>query len=88
MSKWDFIREVGRLESFEIKNSSKVLCLISLGVFFYSLLIHYLNPSLIYIPFAREFFSILFLFLGLLPLTKSKIVINYYGLLVFIPMFF
>ncbi len=88
MSKWDFIREVGRLESFEIKNSSKVLCLISPGVFFYSLLIHYLNPTLIYIPFAREFFSILFLFLGLLPLIKSKIVLNYYGLLVFIPMFF
>ncbi|SEB94232.1 His Kinase A (phospho-acceptor) domain-containing protein [Tenacibaculum sp. MAR_2009_124] len=82
-----FFKEIGRLEAFEIKNSSKVLTLIGPGVFLYSVIIHRFNPDLIHVPFAREFFTLLFLGVGLLPLTKKKIVLDNYGIFVFLSMF-
>ena len=81
---WNFLKEIGKLETFEIKNSSKVLFLAGPGFFLYSIATHQLNPNLKQIVFAREFFTVLFLSIALLPLTKNKIILNYYGIITFI----
>ncbi len=82
-----FLKEIGKLETFEIKNSSTVLCLIAPGLYLYSVLIFHFNPSAIEITYAREFFTILFLIVGLLPITKNNKVLDYYGIIVFFLLF-
>ncbi len=82
----NFLKRIGRLESFEIKNNSLVLCLLSPGIYVYSLLIFNYNVNAVELPYLREFFAFLFLFVGLLPHTKSKIVSDYYGVFVFIAL--
>ncbi|CAM1367148.1 sensor histidine kinase [Tenacibaculum xiamenense] len=84
---WRFLKDAGKLEAFEIKNNSIVLSLLGPGVYIYSLLIYHFNPSLVEVPYAREFFTILFLGVGLSPMIKNKFVLEYYGLLTFLTMF-
>ncbi|WP_299125568.1 ATP-binding protein [uncultured Tenacibaculum sp.] len=79
----DSLKKIGRLESFEIKNNSLVLCLISPGVYIYSLLIFRYNVNAIEIPYLREVFAVLFMLVALLPLTKHRVVVDYYGIFVF-----
>ncbi len=80
----DSLKKIGRLEPFEIKNNSLVLCLISPGVYIYSLLIFRYNVNAVEIPYLREVFAVLFMLVALLPLTKHRVVIDYYGIFVFI----
>lgn len=80
----DLLKKIGRLESFEIKNNSLVLCLLSPGIYIYSLLIFHYNGNAVEVPYLREFFAFLFLVVGLFPYTKSKIVSDYYGFFVFV----
>ncbi|WP_272151243.1 sensor histidine kinase [Tenacibaculum aiptasiae] len=79
----DSLKKIGRLESFEIKNNSLVLCLISPGVYIYSLLIFRYNVNAVEIPYLREVFAVLFMLVALLPLTKHRVVVDYYGIFVF-----
>lgn len=81
-----FLKEIGKLEPFEIKNNSLMLCLISPGIYIYSLLIFQYNTNATEIPYFREFFAILFLVIGVLPLTKHKFIIDYYGVFVFVTL--
>ncbi len=81
-----FFKQIGKLQPFEIKNSSLALLLIAPGVYGYSVLISYFNENVIEIPFVREFFFLLFLVVGLLPLTKWQHVLEYYGLYVFLSL--
>lgn len=83
----DVLKKIGKLESFEIKNSSLVLCLTAPGLYIYSLLIFYFNKNATEISYMRELFAVLFLVVGLLPLTKKKKVTEYYGLYVFFCLF-
>ncbi|MCF2875252.1 MULTISPECIES: sensor histidine kinase [unclassified Tenacibaculum] len=80
----DSLKKIGRLEPFEIKNNSLVLCLISPGVYVYSLLIFRYNVNALEIPYLREVFAVLFMLVALLPLTKHRVVVDYYGIFVFI----
>lgn len=81
------LKEIGKLETFEIKNCSIVLGLIAPGVYFYSVLIFYFNPSAVEIAWARELFFILFALVALLPLIKKKWVNENYGWIVFGALF-
>lgn len=81
-----FLKRIGKLEPFEIRNNSLMLCLISPGIYVYSLLIFQYNTSATEIPYLREVFAILFLVVGLLPLTKNKFIIDYYGVFVFVTL--
>ncbi|KAB1153806.1 two-component sensor histidine kinase [Tenacibaculum aiptasiae] len=80
----DSLKKIGRLEPFEIKNNSLVLCLISPGVYIYSLLIFRYNVNAVEIPYLREVFAVLFMLVALLPLTKHRVVVDYYGIFVFV----
>ena len=80
----DSLKKIGRLEPFEIKNNSLVLCLISPGVYIYSLLIFRYNVNAVEIPYLREIFAVLFMLVALLPLTKHRVVVDYYGIFVFV----
>lgn len=82
-----FLKKIGKLEAFEIKNTSTVLCLIAPGLYLYSLLIFYFNPNAIEIEYGREFFSLFFFILGLLPKIKNNRIHEFYGLLVFVSLF-
>ena len=82
----EFLKKIGRLESFEINNNSLVLCLLSPGIYIYSLLIFHYNVNAVELPYLRELFAFLFLLVGLLPQTKNKVVIDYYGVFVFITL--
>ncbi|WP_435263542.1 sensor histidine kinase [Tenacibaculum sp. nBUS_03] len=83
----DFLKKTGKLEPFEIKSSSLVLALVSPGLYIYSILISEYNLKAVEIPYMREVFVILFLIVGLLPLTKKESVVNYYGIYVFLILF-
>ncbi|WP_408048772.1 sensor histidine kinase [Tenacibaculum halocynthiae] len=83
----DFFKKTGKLEPFEIKNSSLVLCLVAPGLYLYSVLIFHYNLKAQEIPYMREILGVVFFMVGLAPLTKKRIVINYYGLYVFFALF-
>lgn len=78
-----FFNKLGNLDAFEIRSHSIVFCLIGPGIYAYSLLIAYYNVQVIELPYAREFFSMLFLVVGLLPRLKLKSIYKVYGMWVF-----
>ena len=78
-----YLKKLGNLDAIEIRSHSFVFCLVGPGIYAYSLLIGYYNSRVVELPFAREFFSILFLSVGLLPYVKLKRISNVYGLFVF-----
>lgn len=82
-----YLKRLGKLESFEIRNSSIVLCLISPGLYLYSVLIFEFNVNAVELPYMRELFSTVFLAVGLLPRFKRKWIYKYYGLFVFTLLF-
>ncbi|CAM1343765.1 sensor histidine kinase [Tenacibaculum amylolyticum] len=82
----DFLKRLGKLEPFEIKNSSLVLILMSPGIYLYSVLIFRFNPHAIEVPYLRELFAVFYMIVGLLPFLKKKFVEDYYGIFVFIAL--
>nr|BFF39994.1 hypothetical protein BACY1_17990 [Tenacibaculum mesophilum] len=58
---FDFFKNKGKLEPFEIKNSSAVLLLMAPGLYVYSVLIFYFNKKAIELPGLRETFAVVFL---------------------------
>ena len=70
------LKDVGKLESFEIKNSSLVLAIVGIGLYIYSLIIFHFNSEAVEIRGAREFFTILFLVSAFIPFTKNKFVLS------------
>ncbi len=82
-----FFLRIGRLNTFEIRNNSFLLGVISPTLYVYVILVQYLNPSIVVLPFAKEGFALLFLSFGLLPLTRNRKLLSYYGLFVFTAFF-
>ncbi|SEB67290.1 Histidine kinase-, DNA gyrase B-, and HSP90-like ATPase [Tenacibaculum sp. MAR_2009_124] len=82
-----FFWKLGKLKSFEIRNNSLILRLISPTLYLYIMLILYLNPSIVILPYAKGVFAILFLVIGALPLLKKEKIIEHYGVFVFFAFF-
>ncbi len=81
-----YLSDIGRLEPFEIKNSSFTFCLASPSTYVYVLIMLYYNPGLI-IPYqGQEVFTILFMLVGLVPFAKSKFLNEIYGWIVFVTL--
>ena len=79
----EYLKKVGKLEPFEIRNSSITLILTSPFTYIYVLIMLYYNPDLV-IPFhGKEVFTTLCLVVGLLPYLKNKIINEYYGWIIF-----
>ncbi|CAM1363722.1 sensor histidine kinase [Tenacibaculum xiamenense] len=82
-----FFMRIGRLNTFEIRNNSFLLGVISPTLYVYVILVQYLNPNIVVLPFAKEGFAMMFLGFGLLPLTRNRKLLSYYGLFVFVAFF-
>lgn len=77
------LKKAGKLEPFETRNSSLTLVLTAPFTYIYVLIMVHYNPNLV-IPYnGKEVFTILCLLVGLLPYTRSKIISDYYGWIVF-----
>ncbi|GFD76586.1 HAMP domain-containing histidine kinase [Tenacibaculum mesophilum] len=84
---FDFFKNKGKLEPFEIKNSSAVLLLMAPGLYVYSVLIFYFNKKAIELPGLRETFAVVFFIAGIIPLVKKEWAKKYYGYVVFLVLF-
>lgn len=84
---FEFFKNKGKLEPFEIRNSSTVLLLMAPGLYIYSLLIFYFNKKAVEFPYLREIFAVVFLVAGLIPFVKKKWARKYYGYVVFLVLF-
>lgn len=78
-----YLRDIGRLEPFEIKNSSITFCLASPSTYIYVLIMLYYNPGLTIPYYGQEVFTALFMVVGLVPYMKSKFLNEIYGWIVF-----
>ena len=77
------LKNVGRLEPFEVKNSSFTFALAGPSTYIYVMFMLYYNPSL-QIPYRGEIvFSLLFVLVGLVPYFKNKFLIEIYGWITF-----
>ncbi len=81
-----YLSDIGRLEPFEIKNSSLTFCLASPSTYIYVLIMLYYNPGLIVPYHGQEVFTILFMLVGLVPFAKNKFLNEIYGWIVFITL--
>ena len=82
----EFLKEIGKLEPFELRNSSMFFSLGGPCIYIYVLIMLHYNPNLIIPYYGKEVFSILFLFIGVLPFFKNKIIIKNYGWIIFITL--
>ncbi|MEM6718730.1 MAG: ATP-binding protein [Bacteroidota bacterium] len=74
-----YLKDIGRLERFEIKNSSNTFLLAGPSTYIYVLLMLYYNPDLT-IPYRGEIvFSIWFVLVGLIPYLKNAFLDEIYG---------
>ncbi|WP_420574578.1 sensor histidine kinase [Kordia sp.] len=81
-----YLKDIGKLEPFEIKNSSLTFLLSGPSTYIYVLIMLYYNPDL-HIPFYGEIvFSLLFVLVGLVPYLKNKRLNDAYGWITFIPL--
>ncbi|WP_430412175.1 sensor histidine kinase [Kordia sp.] len=78
-----YLFDIGRLEPFEIKNSSFTFCLASPSTYVYVMIMLYYNPGLIIPYYGQEVFTLLFMLVGLVPYVKSKFLNEVYGWIVF-----
>ncbi len=76
-------KNLGRLEPFEIRNSSITLCLGAPSTFVYLEIMKYYNPAIILPFYGNIIFAILFLIAGVLPNFKNKFILQHYGWFVF-----
>lgn len=81
-----YLSDIGRLEPFEIKNSSLTFCLASPSTYIYVLIMLYYNPGLIVPYYGQEVFTILFMLVGLVPFAKNKFLNEIYGWIVFVTL--
>lgn len=79
----NFLKKLGRLEPFEIKNSSITLILGAPSTFIYLEVMKYYNPELIMPFYGNIIFACLFLIVGILPYIRNKSITNQYGWFVF-----
>jgi len=77
------LKNLGRLEPFEIRNSSITLCLGAPSTFIYLEIMKYYHPEIIMPFYGHIIFTILFLIAGILPNLKNKFILQHYGWLVF-----
>ena len=78
-----YLFDIGRLEPFEIKNSSFTFCLASPSTYIYVLIMLYYNPGLIIPYHGQEVFTVLFMLVGLVPYAKNNFLNEIYGWIVF-----
>ncbi|WP_298422791.1 ATP-binding protein [uncultured Kordia sp.] len=79
-----FLKKLGKLEPFEIKNSSITLILGAPSTFVYLEVMKHYNPDLIIPFYGNIIFASLFLLIGLLPYLKNKSILSQYGWFVFV----
>ncbi|QMU65645.1 MAG: GHKL domain-containing protein [Flavobacteriaceae bacterium] len=72
------IKEPAKLEPYLIKNYAQISLLVAVGSCVYGMIIHYYNANAVEPKFSREIFSLIFLILAALYLTKIEKVLKYY----------
>jgi signal transduction histidine kinase len=78
-----YLKDIGRLERFEIKNSSTTFLLAGPSTYIYVMIMLYYNPDLV-IPYRGEIvFTLWFIVVGLLPYLKNKLLDEIYGWITF-----
>lgn len=77
-------KNLGKLEPFEIRNSSITLCLGAPSTFIYLEIMKYYNPDIIMPFYGNIIFVCLFLIVGILPNLKNKLILQHYGWFVFL----
>lgn len=78
-----YLKDIGQLEPFEVKNSSFTFALAGPSTYIYVQIMLYYNPGLI-IPYRGEIvFSLLFILVGLVPYFKNKFLNENYGWITF-----
>ncbi len=81
-----YLKDIGQLEPFEVKNSSFTFALAGPCTYLYVQIMLYYNPGLM-IPYRGEIvFSLLFVLVGLIPYFKSKFLNENYGWITFISL--
>jgi len=78
-----YLKDIGRLERFEIKNSGITFLLAGPSTFMYVMIMFYYNPGL-KVPYHGEIvFSLWFVLVGIIPYFKSKFLDEIYGWITF-----
>jgi len=81
-----YLKDIGRLERFEITNSSNTFLLAGPSTYIYVLLMLYYNPDLT-IPYRGEIvFSVWFVLVGIIPYLKNKFLDEIYGWITFVSL--
>ncbi|SDR71876.1 His Kinase A (phospho-acceptor) domain-containing protein [Polaribacter sp. KT25b] len=80
------ILKLGRVEDFEVKNSSIIFFLIGPSLFIYSYFINNYGDENVRIEGAREFFAFLFFIASCLPFIFKKKIKFFFGWIVFLLM--
>ncbi|WP_298514022.1 ATP-binding protein [uncultured Kordia sp.] len=81
-----YLRDIGRLERFEIKNSGLTFLLAGPSTYIYVLIMLYYNPDLI-IPYRGEIvFSAWFVLVGIIPYFKNAFLDEIYGWITFVSL--
>lgn len=80
----NFLKKLGRLEPFEIKNSSITLILGAPSTYIYLEVMKHYNADLIMPFYGNIIFACVFLVAGLIPFLKKDTLNNQYGWFVFI----
>ncbi|MGH1387716.1 sensor histidine kinase [Kordia sp.] len=81
-----YLKDIGRLERFEIKNSGITFLLAGPSTYIYVLIMLYYNPSLI-VPYHGEIvFTSWFVIVGIIPYFKNAFLDEIYGWITFVSL--
>lgn len=78
MSLFSKIIRLSKVRSYTVINFALISFTLSIGLYVYSLLIHYYSPSAIEPKYGKTIFSSLFLIVSLIPFLASLRIIRYY----------
>jgi signal transduction histidine kinase len=81
-----YLKDIGRLEPFEIKNSSFTFALAGPSTYIYAMVMLYFNPDLIHPYYSDIVFALLFVVVGFVPYFKNKFLYEIYGWIIFVTL--
>lgn len=80
------LESIGKMDDVELKSSKPIFLLLAPGLYVYSLVIGYLSPERLEIPWMREVFSLYFMVVAVIPIFFKLWSKNYFGYVVFVSM--
>ena len=80
------LESIGKMDDVELKSSKPIFLLLAPGLYVYSMVIGYLSPERLEIPWMREVFSLYFVVVAVIPSFFKLWSKRYFGYVVFLSM--